>query len=204
MAVSFFQALNPASKNSGVLYPSYVVDQDYLGQEIVDSTVSENISSVSRAFDPGFRSVFEILVGTHYSFGYLGQCSKGILDYLIFPLVSRKILHEIENSNIFVKVLGWIIALPLEIARFTLGISLTLLIAPIVALANFFKSCFSNPEPIINQGPQINTPDRESINLSSLNRDTFMFNTCSEPIRITTIPDRNYDSKLMGSIGSLP
>jgi hypothetical protein len=203
MAISFFQALNPASKNSGVLYPSHVVDQDYLGKEIIDSTVSENIS---RDFAPGFIYVFDILVGTHYSFGYLGQCSKGVLDYLIFPLVSRKILHEIEDSNIFLKMLGWIIALPLEFGRFSLGTSLTLLIAPIVALANLFKSCFSNHEqtsnhePIISNEPKIDTPDRGSINISSLRKNSFKFNTSPETIRITTIPDRNYDSDLRASL----
>lgn len=152
MPVSFFQALNPASKNSGVLYPSYVVDKDYLGKEIIDSTVSENISSISRESAPGFRHIFEILVGTHYSFGYLGGGSKGILDYLIFPLVSRKILHEIdEDSNIFVKALAWSIALPLELGRFSLAIGLSLLIAPIIGIINLFSGCLSQDE--VNSAP---------------------------------------------------
>lgn len=148
MAVSFFQSLNPASENSGVLYPSYVADEDYLGQEIIDRTVSENISYISEQFNPGFRYVFEILVGAHYSFGYLGQCSKGILDYLIFPLVSRKILHETEESNIFVKTLAWSIALPLELGRFSLAIGLTLLVAPIIKIINLCTTsgCLSQDE----------------------------------------------------------
>jgi hypothetical protein len=104
-------------------------------------------------------------------------------------------------------MLGWIIALPLEFGRFSLGISLTLLIAPIVALVNFFKSCFSNHEQttsnhesIISNEPKIDAPDKGSINLSSLRKNSFQFNTPPETIQITriitTIPDQNYDSAL--------
>ncbi|MFT4058020.1 MAG: hypothetical protein QM652_00565 [Legionella sp.] len=69
MAVSFFNALNPASKNSGIAYPSYVVAEEKLGQEIIDNTVSENIKMSKGA--SSFYQVFEILVGNHYTFGYL-------------------------------------------------------------------------------------------------------------------------------------
>lgn len=139
MAISFFQALNPASKNSGVLYPDYVVDDELKGQELIDKTVLENISRL-KGTNINLRDIFEILVGTHYSFGYHGVFSKGVLDYLIFPLVSRKILHALDkNTNIFVAILSYSVALPLETARFSLGIVLTLLIAPVALLINLFK-----------------------------------------------------------------
>jgi hypothetical protein len=112
MALSFFQSLNPTSKNSGIKYPSYTVAEEQKGQEIIDTTISEKIKYWHTAKkDIGVREIFDILVGSHYSFGYLGQCSKGMLDYLIFPLFSRVLLNEFDHNNIFITALAWTIAL---------------------------------------------------------------------------------------------
>ncbi|MFT4058019.1 MAG: hypothetical protein QM652_00560 [Legionella sp.] len=47
-------------------------------------------------------------------------------------------LNELDH-NVFINILAFSIALPLEIARFSLGLALTLLIAPVVALVKLFK-----------------------------------------------------------------
>lgn len=144
MILSFFKALNPTSKYSGIGYPSYTVDVNLKGQEIIDNTILEQIKNLDSSI--GASEIFNFLVGKHYSFGYQGEGSKGLLDLLIFPLISRVLINEFDNNKI-IAPLALLIALPLEITRFSLAIGLTLLIAPIVTVSNLFSSCLSHQEP---------------------------------------------------------
>ena len=92
MALSFFRALNPASPNSGI---GSVINNGRLtkkGPEKIDLTVSENISEIWKSDLNFLSATYNIIIGTHYPFE--GQGKKGALDYLIFPLVARKLLMD--------------------------------------------------------------------------------------------------------------
>lgn len=148
MALSFFRALNPTSKESGIVYclAGFSTCQ---GKEMIDHTVTENVRyAFNRNLDyfSGLDATFEILVGDHYDLYLNGNGAKGVLDYLIFPLVSRKLiadtyLQEKMESYIF-NALAWMVAIPLELARFSAAIALTLLLAPIVAFVHLIRACF--------------------------------------------------------------
>ncbi|KTD74826.1 hypothetical protein [Legionella waltersii] len=79
---------------------------------------------------------------------------KGALDFLIFPLIARKLiadtwLEERQNTPI-INAIAWAIAIPLEVLRHSLAIALTIAIIPIVSLIHLFRSLintFSN-EPL--------------------------------------------------------
>lgn len=63
--------------------------------------------------------------------------SKGLLDFLIFPLLARKLMADTflesrEDAYLF-NVLAWVIAVPLEIMRDVAVVSLTLFLALTVA-----------------------------------------------------------------------
>ncbi len=149
---SFFRSLNPFSSKSGVYYPSYSVDETLNGKEIVDRTLSE-VTSSWKLSEIDISSVFDFLIGHHYTMGYYCITSKGLLDFLIFPLISRKLLHEADNTNFLFQILAYSIALPLEVARFGTAVALTLIATPLVLLINLFQTCASQ-----NESPSIAKP----------------------------------------------
>ncbi|MFT4058051.1 MAG: hypothetical protein QM652_00725 [Legionella sp.] len=136
---TFFRMLNPTEKHTGFIYE--VLDGP---EEMVDLTVCENISRRYRGNKAHFSlgRIFDLLMGDHYYI--LHPCdspptAKGILDFLIFPLISRALILSPESA--VAGIFGLIIAIPLEIARFSLGVGLTILLAPIAALIDLIQVC---------------------------------------------------------------
>ncbi|PWY54663.1 hypothetical protein DGG96_16040 [Legionella qingyii] len=73
---------------------------------------------------------------------------KGALDFLIFPLVARKLiadtwLEERKNTPIL-NGIAWAIAIPLEVLRHSLALALTIALIPIVSLIHIFRSLINN------------------------------------------------------------
>ena len=143
MKLPFSRALNPTSKDSGILF--WGKDEGREDQEIFDFSVSYKIKEAFRensGFLQGLKATFDILVGDHYPDGpHTG--SKGVLDFLIFPLLARRFINDTQrtewNERHFINALAWTAAIPLEIMRFTAGIALTLLLAPIVAIVTLIR-----------------------------------------------------------------
>jgi hypothetical protein len=147
MALPFFRALDPTSKKSGITY-CLAYGSVHQNTEMLDVTVGESIADAfnhNLDFLFGLNATYNIIVGTHYDLYVTGQGKKGMLDYLILPLVARKLiadsyLDERKNS-VLVNILAWTVATPIECARFTAAFALTLLLAPIVALVHLVKAC---------------------------------------------------------------
>lgn len=138
---SFFRALNPTEKHTGFFYDDF---RDGC-IEMVDRTILENIryKYISNdSYVSHIIGIFDILMGDHYEI--IGRhngsapLAKGILDFLIFPLVARSLILGLESIG--PGILGLIIALPLEITRFSLGIGLTLLFTPVVAVIDLIQA----------------------------------------------------------------
>ncbi len=175
MSLSFFQALNPVATQSGIKYSlakeyysdqlnifrvlPLILSQDFpcQNQEMIDATLSESIRAAIHNdvnFIEGIITTFNILVGGHYDLRLKGRNdnnggAKGVLDFLILPLLARKLIADTflpERTNILMNALAWTVALPIEIARFSAGIALTLLLAPVVAVVHLIKACIPNEE----------------------------------------------------------
>lgn len=160
MALSFFRALNPISRNSGVQFMwqnRYIGDGGFI---MMDETkdkffyefISDNIASRNlyvNKFETFFYDlifVYKVLTGHHYG----SDCYKGLLDYLIFPLIARKLIADAElderKENHFANALALTIAIPLEIIRITIAFALTLVFTPIVAIVHFIEACLPQQE----------------------------------------------------------
>lgn len=166
MALSFFRALNPVSRNSGVQFmwendPTEDGPIKVIMEEMQDKFFSERISKemsqrTGRFYtDDGILNdlffIHTVLTGRHYYystyyFNYGGNDGyKGLLDYLIFPLIARKLIADAKlderKEAHFTNALAWTIAIPLEIVRIAMAFALTLLFVPIVAIARLIKIC---------------------------------------------------------------
>lgn len=158
MPSSFFRALDPTSKNSGIIY-SLAGSHPCQGTEMIDQTVIENIRHALNS-DLGYFSAlnatYNIIVGQHFDLYLQGKKNskggaKGVLDFLIFPLIARKLIADTyldeRSESGFANLLAWTVAIPLELARFSAAITLTLLLAPVVAIVCLIKLCLeSNAE----------------------------------------------------------
>lgn len=154
----FFRALNPCSKHSGISYKlaHYSPCQ---GKEMLDSTVTEHFNQLFEKkleFISKLNAIYCLLVGEHYDLFLKGRedCkggAKGLLDFAIFPLLSRKLIAETfqhQNSILeFSSLLSYCIALPLECSRFGAAFSLTLLAAPFVATIDILNHFIEEREP---------------------------------------------------------
>lgn len=145
---SYYRALNPNSQRSGIYY-SLVKDCFFQNYEMPDKTIGEQIIALdkNKLLDP--IMLFQLLHGNHYDITKTGHGRKGLLDFLLFPLLTRKIIADLflpkkpiqdplmlrgiflENLLIFLVVLP--VALLFECLRLFLAIALTLALwVPIV------------------------------------------------------------------------
>ncbi|MBA3536186.1 MAG: hypothetical protein H0T84_06215 [Tatlockia sp.] len=173
----FFRALNPASTYSGIN------NLRRENKEVLDTTVSEQIKkdfhskhdfldALCATFDillgnhykirdQGFNSIFDFMLGsdkkaqenTNFSEEFSGKGSKGLLDYLIFPLLSRKLFWDSQHKGKCIQALTLLAVVPLEILRFSAGICLFLLLAIPVSLVQFAKSYLMNEEELESPEP---------------------------------------------------
>lgn len=150
MKQTFLQALDPTSKKSGLTY-NHLTDDSFFNSPKNELTVLENISAYDDDLDlwEDICMPFHILVGSHYSASpyYEKYGAKGILDYLFFPLLARKLIYDTyleERKDCHItNALAWLVAVPLELVRLGTGLALSLLLAPIMAIAHFAHACLS-------------------------------------------------------------
>lgn len=165
--LSFFRALNPISKKSGIKY-SLVPYTPAQGQEMIDTLVSEQITHLMNEKDLGLGdvlgNVFHAIVGTHFDLYKEGSrdCKggrKGLLDFLIFPLVARKLIADAylpERENAYMtNILAFSLAMPLELMRLGAGVALTLALAPFIALIHLVKECLARDDEETGHAPVI-------------------------------------------------
>lgn len=146
MTHTFFRALNPLSKKSGVIYTSFEHNQS----EMIDLTICENIRRLSKKdfdFFEALAATYEAIVGNHYDLTTKDeddntQGAKGVLDLFIFTLLSRKLITDYfsKDRHKIINVASWIIAIPLELLRGIIGLVLTILLIPIVAAVHVGKA----------------------------------------------------------------
>lgn len=69
---------------------------------------------------------------------------KGVLDYLLFPLVARKLiadtLLEKRQNTPLINALAWAVAIPLEVIRHSMALALTLALSPVVFLVHLLRN----------------------------------------------------------------
>jgi hypothetical protein len=152
--LSFFRALNPASKHSGI---TYCLAKDWFGQplpfqgqEMEDITVLENIRKAFNqdlSFFDAINATFDILLGNHYDRYLQGHGNKGALDFLILPLIARKLIADTyltENTNsTFTNAISFVVAAPIELIRGASAVVLTAVLIPIVAVVHILRAIFS-------------------------------------------------------------
>ena len=141
--MSFFTAFDPESKNSGY--------KDSRDQPIYDITVREQVIKhfvEDMTFFQRVSSTYDIILGKHYDINIDNKTDseemgrKGALDYLILPLLSRKLMHDgykpakgITLANVSLLA----IALTIEAARVGTAFALTALLIPVIALVHALK-----------------------------------------------------------------
>lgn len=126
------------------------------GFTYTDLKVSEAIrlawekDEMDKGFIHGLMNAFDIFAGVHFGAleGSEGENAKwythkGVLDYLIFPLLARKLLvqarYEVEDDLWLRNCYFQFAAFPLQCLRFSLALALTILVSPIVALVHILR-----------------------------------------------------------------
>lgn len=143
VALPFFRSLNPLSKTSGI----YSVDSNNSraeGTELIDLTFSESIlEALEGDLDllDGLKEMFNLILGTHYD---ALKNSKGLLDFLILPLLARKLIADTfldeRAEAALINAAAWTIAIPLELLRVGAAFCLTALLSPIFAAVYLIKN----------------------------------------------------------------
>jgi len=152
MALPFFKALNPAAKESGIYFDNTQLAFEK-PLEIIDRSLTENIdASFRKAYSLflALRGTFHVLTGTHYDLHFDENSphynAKGLLDFTILPLISRKLIADTysyeQQDQTYLNILSWCIALPLEIFRFTAALAITLVLSPLIAIGTMIRCCF--------------------------------------------------------------
>lgn len=172
----FFTALNPCSSDAGLnikVDSQFVEGKDYTFIESChiyhdDLLRNKYVFMRDSAFNDYLWNtyrVFFLVSGWHHPLidHYIAKNavknsqtaepfgSKGLLDFLIFPLLARKLIADsylLERSNArFINTLSWLIAIPLEIVRDVSAILLTILLAlTLVPILTIFQQ-YAAPDP---------------------------------------------------------
>ncbi len=157
--------LKPWSKESGVKYDKDLDDGEdrihvwLANKPMVDLTLFEVMQRVIYVtkyakkplmFSERMCATWTILVGKHYDVPKLGITSKGLLDYLIFPLVARKLMCDCDKDTPIKNGAALAVVFPLEILRVFIGLVLlavlTLTVLPVVHALDCLVSCFMLPD----------------------------------------------------------
>lgn len=120
----------------------------------------------------GIYESFTVFYGDHFDRHSRGFGQKGVLDFTILPLISRKLiadtyLDERRDSYIF-NCFAWIIALPIKTITFGVSLALTLAIIPIIAVITLFRYLSSPSGGTGGAGGAVATaPDAYTVILST-------------------------------------
>lgn len=129
--MSFFEALDPGSKFANGKYKDKLVSDKFL-----------DILKKELSFKDTLAQTFELVMGQHYiNASSYGQ--KGLLDYLILPLLARELFNNTvldKDQSPTIKALAMALIIPIEIARFSCALAITLLLVPVVAILNLCKN----------------------------------------------------------------
>ncbi len=153
---AFFSALNPLSSNSGITFRAtkHAYANELLQQNIPDLTLdliipflwSRNLSILD-----GIYETFTVFYGDHFDKNYRGFGQKGVLDFTVLPLLSRKLiadtyLEERKDSHFF-NFLAWAVALPIKAITFGVALALTIAMIPLVIGITLLRGLFPNNPP---------------------------------------------------------
>lgn len=153
---TFFSALNPVSSNSGITFRAtrHPYSEDMLQQNMPDLTLdlvipflwSRNLSILD-----GIYETFSVFYGDHFDKNYRGFGQKGVLDFTVLPLLSRKLiadtyLEERKDSH-FLNFLAWVVALPIKAITFGVALAFTIAITPIVIAVTLLRCLFPGSPP---------------------------------------------------------
>ena len=153
---TFFSALNPVTSNSGITFRAtrHPYSEDMLQKNMPDLTLdlvipflwSRNLSILD-----GIYETFSVFYGDHFDKNYRGLGQKGVLDFTVLPLLSRKLiadtyLEERKDSH-FLNFLAWVVALPMKAITFGVALAFTIAITPIVIAITLLRCLFPGSPP---------------------------------------------------------
>lgn len=165
--MEFLKALNPIETRSGIMYrlneKQMEINPELHDTEMTDATVVDILKLAPEMHARGtfldysklVSYTYNVIMGSHYDANLLGVGSKGLLDFLIFPLLARKLmadtkLEEREESHL-VNILALCVAGALEFVRTLMGATLTAVLAitvlPVVFAVEHIVNYFA-PESI--------------------------------------------------------
>ena len=129
MPLHFFRALNPLSKNSGI--------ENNEGRELIDKTLAEFVYSAfaheNYSLREGFIATLIAIEGKHYG---RYRTSKGLLDFSILPLISRRLLAVPPLPS---SVICIVFGAAIELCRSLVSLALLICLSPIVLLIHLIK-----------------------------------------------------------------
>jgi len=133
----FFRSIDPTSEESGIKYSLW---PGHNGQEMMDQLPMDYLKEALKRDHPSLfirlMDTYEAIVGSHGGFGSTHGC-KGFLDFLIFPLIARKIIGDTLSEGTGSPIcIGLPIAIGLELIRFALALTLTGALSPFVAIGH--------------------------------------------------------------------
>lgn len=160
---------------SGIKYAGWVPKEKRntirVGAEMVDDIdplqvlrEEENAGTIlnrimQTEFFSGLVDTYNVLVGRHFDFDVIGKGRKGVLDILLFPLLSRWLIgyaagrlfgtdkegpeHKPSAKDIGLAFVAGIPGILLEIPRHVLGVFFTIALSPVVLLVHFVSAFFS-------------------------------------------------------------
>lgn len=153
---SFFSALNPIAPHSNITFRAtkHPYPEDLLRQTMPDMTIDRVISFLwcrNLSILDGIYETFTVFYGDHFDKNLRGFGQKGVLDFTLLPLLSRKLiadtyLEERKDSH-FLNFLAWTVALPIKVITFGLALAFTIAITPIVIGITLLRCLFPATPP---------------------------------------------------------
>ncbi len=153
---AFFSALNPVSSNSGITFRAtkHPYSEDIRQQNMPDLTLDAIIPFLWRrnlSILDGIYETFSVFYGDHFDKNHRGFGQKGLLDFAVLPLLSRKLmadtyLEKRKNSH-FLNLLAWVVALPIKAITFGVALAFTIAVTPIVIAITLLRCLFPGSPP---------------------------------------------------------
>lgn len=164
MSTIFPSFLNPMSTSSGITFhaSNRTFSEAMLRQEMQDLTLDVVIPFLwhrKLSILDGIYETFTVFYGDHFDKNGRGFGQKGVLDFSLLPLLSRKLIADTylneRKDHYLANTFAWLLALPIRSITLLVALACTIMMIPVIIIATILRCLFSCCDPA---GPQWRIP----------------------------------------------
>jgi len=177
--LKLFEGLNPLETRTGCFFVNKKAKNDILISDFIQNAWDNNLN-----FMGSITATYQAIVGNHLSLATERrdceaqqhgevQTFKGALDFLILPLVARRLWNwsfiqmQVNNNSLSMELAistARVFSMAVSLARILVGVALTLALTPVVGLICLLRHV--NNKPVTSESNDVDEAPNGCVEIS--------------------------------------